>query len=437
MIDGGTFGTGPLVVNGTFSFISGTLRITSGTLTIGSSGPLGGMVTLGAGRSLFVSNTTTVNTGSLLVLQDGGGFISGNVANNGEIVIDGVSATLQSPAVNNSGLLRGRGRVDARLNNQATGEVRAATGETLQFVDPGSSVNNGRINLLGGTIEFTQSALNNNASGQIVGSGSLIADSIHNDGTMAFSGPANVLGNVTNDDGVVISSGGGPTTFFNDVVNDGEIRTSPGSFTVFFGSLNGVGTFTNTGTVNVEGDLSPGASPAIVNFGGALVLGPTATTIMEIGGTIAGAQHDRIDVAGQLNFGGTLDVVLINSFTPAAGNSFDLFNWSTSSGAFSALNLPALEGGLMWNASQLATAGVLSVTMAGDYNANGTIDAADYIVWRKTLGQTGNGLAADGNGDNEIDADDYNVSRAISGKRPAAAHSRALPFRSRQASSCS
>ncbi len=25
----------------------------------------------------------------------------------------------------------------------------------------------------------------------------------------------------------------------------------------------------------------------------------------------------------------------------------------------------------------------------GDYNHNGTTDAADYVVWRKTLGQTG------------------------------------------------
>jgi hypothetical protein len=42
----------------------------------------------------------------------------------------------------------------------------------------------------------------------------------------------------------------------------------------------------------------------------------------------------------------------------------------------------------------------------GDYNANGTVDAADYIVWRKTNGQTGVGLAADGNADNEITSAD-------------------------------
>jgi hypothetical protein len=45
----------------------------------------------------------------------------------------------------------------------------------------------------------------------------------------------------------------------------------------------------------------------------------------------------------------------------------------------------------------------------GDYNHNGTVDAADYVVWRDTLSQTGSGLAADGNGDQLIDADDYAV----------------------------
>jgi phospholipase/lecithinase/hemolysin len=48
----------------------------------------------------------------------------------------------------------------------------------------------------------------------------------------------------------------------------------------------------------------------------------------------------------------------------------------------------------------------------GDYNQNGEVDAADYVVWRDTVGQMGAGLAADGNGDRQIDAADFNVWRA-------------------------
>jgi uncharacterized repeat protein (TIGR03803 family) len=48
----------------------------------------------------------------------------------------------------------------------------------------------------------------------------------------------------------------------------------------------------------------------------------------------------------------------------------------------------------------------------GDYNSNGVIDAADYVVWRKTLGQTGANLPADGSHNNQVDSADYSVWRA-------------------------
>jgi hypothetical protein len=55
----------------------------------------------------------------------------------------------------------------------------------------------------------------------------------------------------------------------------------------------------------------------------------------------------------------------------------------------------------------------------GDYNANGAVDAADYVVWRSTLGDTGTGLAADGNGNDEIDSGDYDFWRARFGQTAA------------------
>jgi hypothetical protein len=54
----------------------------------------------------------------------------------------------------------------------------------------------------------------------------------------------------------------------------------------------------------------------------------------------------------------------------------------------------------------------------GDYNRNGTVDAADYIVWRKTLGTNVSPpfTGADGDGDGVIDADDHGVWRAHFGQ---------------------
>jgi CSLREA domain-containing protein len=53
----------------------------------------------------------------------------------------------------------------------------------------------------------------------------------------------------------------------------------------------------------------------------------------------------------------------------------------------------------------------------GDYNQNGTIDAADYVVWRKTLGSNVTPYSgADGDGDGTIDQDDYGVWRTNFGQ---------------------
>jgi hypothetical protein len=111
--------------------------------------------------------------------------------------------------------------------------------------------------------------------------------------------------------------------------------------------------------------------------------------------------------------------LLINGFNPTAGNSFDILDWGTLAGTFSSLQLPVLGGTLVWNTSQLYTLGVISVVgplaVDGDYNGNGIVDAADYIVWRNTLGSTTD-LRANGDNTgasaNRIDQADYLIWKA-------------------------
>ena len=79
--------------------------------------------------------------------------------------------------------------------------------------------------------------------------------------------------------------------------------------------------------------------------------------------------------------------------------------------------LPQLGGGLHWDTSSLYVTGLVTVAgMLGDYNLNGVVDAVDYVVWRKTLGQIGGPLAADGNGNGQIDTGDLTVWRAHFGQ---------------------
>lgn len=47
----------------------------------------------------------------------------------------------------------------------------------------------------------------------------------------------------------------------------------------------------------------------------------------------------------------------------------------------------------------------------GDYNDDGLVNAADYIAWRRSVGQNGIGLPADGSGNGTVGGEDYDVWR--------------------------
>jgi hypothetical protein len=400
---------------GKFNFNAGTIQL-SGNRIIGSDVAildiLGAEPTLTTGKGLTVEGTTTLVTSLIL---DGGTFSATQIVNaslldlrRGTFNLTNQAVTIGSGGplgstldvnegmtvnvtlgITNQGLVTGDGQIGGTFANAAAGELRASSGRSLKFTGSGNT-NGGQIILLGGELEFTQD-LTNNAGAFISGNGSLITGGLTNHGTMNFAGTANLVGDVTNSaTGKIISGGGGATIFYDDVTNDGEIRTSTNGFTVFFGSVSGAGTFTGTGTVNFEGDLSPGNSPAAVQFAGDVTFGADAALQIELGGTTPGTGHDQIIVAGDLVLDGALDVSLLPSLTPAVGQSFDILDWGSLSGVFSSLNLPALAG-LAWNTSQLYTTGVLSLAAAGlpgDYNQNGTVDAADYVLWRDNVGTT-------------------------------------------------
>lgn len=61
----------------------------------------------------------------------------------------------------------------------------------------------------------------------------------------------------------------------------------------------------------------------------------------------------------------------------------------------------------------------LLAAIAGDYNHDGSVDAADYSVWRDNLGASSafNSVVGDGDGDRDVDRDDYLVWRRNFGAR--------------------
>ena len=115
--------------------------------------------------------------------------------------------------------------------------------------------------------------------------------------------------------------------------------------------------------------------PAIVTFQPQIVFGSENVLTMEIGGRTAGPGtpvdngYDRIVFTSlatpQVTWAGTLGVALINSFVPAAGDSFDLFDFDAArdAGTFATLNLPTLSAGLLWDAATLYLDGSLRIAL--------------------------------------------------------------------------
>lgn len=129
-----------------------------------------------------------------------------------------------------------------------------------------------------------------------------------------------------------------------------------GTMTVNSGATIG-GTGTIGGAALVNGNLSAGQDGAgLLTFAGGLTLSSSSNSIFEIDGLGRGIGFDAVDVTGALVYGGVL--TLDFGFAATVGQQFDLFNFTTQSGAFTSLNF--LNAG--YNGNFDYGSGVLTLT---------------------------------------------------------------------------
>lgn len=366
-LNGGILRTSQLNGGFNLNWKSGQLQLTDSDFIVGGgSSTLDSTLTLGPSQQLAVSFQRSIIVASDGLLQLSGGQASvGTVINEGEIVLSGITSRLGLSGTDyslyNTGNISGSGRILSNLNNNTNGRIIVDAGQRLIFAgERNTNGTNGTIELSGGTIEFTRS-LTNEMGGFISGRGTYrgstantTAIGLINNGNVAFSaGISDVFGKVINNPGGrIIVAGSSILTFHDDMVHNGvEIRTGFGSRTVFLGAATGAGPFTGTGTVEFQGDLRPGNSPANVYFDGSIEIGASATTHFELAGYLPGSEYDRLTVAGTVILDGKLQLSLLNSFVPQTNSQFLLIDNTGSGsivGTFS--NLP--EGSLFTSEGQ-------------------------------------------------------------------------------------
>ncbi len=96
--------------------------------------------------------------------------------------------------------------------------------------------------------------------------------------------------------------------------------------------------FTNNGTVN------PGTSPGLLIVLGDYPQSAAAALNIEIGGSAMGSEYDQLAVSDTAKLGGTLNVSLVNNFTPALTDSFSILTYAARTDSFDAVNIPTANG---------------------------------------------------------------------------------------------
>jgi len=329
-----------LTNNGTLTFANGsTFDNTDGTLN--NSGTIeshiddryfgaGGTLNFQSGSNYVNHATITNNAGSTLtnahtLTNDGtlNNNLRGTLANKGTLTNNGT--------LNNDFTLNNRGRLtnDGTLNNHNT------------LNNYGTLANQGTLN------NWYNISNNNTLTNQ----GTLT----NNDGFLSNSGTLVNQGTLTNDgrlknrkDGTLTNDGTLENRQDGTLTNDGTIDTTNGTFTNY-GTKTGSGRI--EGSYIDHGHTRPGNSAGVMTINGDYFKVGGSKEI-ELGGHFHGdgdkslTEFDWLDVTGNVELAGTLDVKLIDGFKLHRGNVFNFLRvGGTLTGQYDGLG----EGDLVRN----------------------------------------------------------------------------------------
>ncbi len=267
--------------------------------TVGSSGSGNRLVITNGGRVrgsgligfLTSSNNEVVVTGSGSSWTNGGTLFVGSVGGGNRLVISDGGEVIQQPY---DVIVGGS---SSSLNNRLV-----VDGGSLRVVGPSSGVLDVRhgTNVLNAGLIGVDKVLLTNAAGWFEFNGgtlSVLTSTVSN-------GRVFRVGNGLSPAALVLS-GNGAHSFSNGLSISANAALT-GNGTVIAG-------VTNAGTIG------PGASAGSIVITGPLVLSNSSALQFELGGTIAGSQYDQLNVSNTISHAGTVNVQLINGFTPVGG----------------------------------------------------------------------------------------------------------------------
>jgi T5SS/PEP-CTERM-associated repeat protein len=428
VLSGGGSTSTPTVQVGRDGF--GTLNLSGGatmSLTNASSILSIGVRQTGVGSVSVTDPFTLINAkGDIIVGQEGVGDL--RISNGASVVATGSSA--QTITVGSSGrielqdgtligasplsgfgttvngYLGGSGLVRSKVQISGAANLEVGAGDVLRF--DGEVANQGSITVVGGELRFLDGFTNNAGSTNTnppVPPGRITVQ----DGTIRFSEPLTTNGGVITSANAQNNTNGNITTnhIHGAIDNAGRIVVARDTVATFHDAV--------TQRQNVT----------IFEGGTALFLAdldfrPTSQIAMAIAPNSTSSSSGSVQVAGQLTLDGDLTVTVSSDYMPVAGDRIELLT-STGGidGAFDNITFPSLPGNFEFELLYGPTSVMMEARIAGlpgDYDDNGVVDAVDYIVWRKRLGDSESLANDDTPGVGQDDYDRWRANFGLTGE---------------------
>jgi T5SS/PEP-CTERM-associated repeat protein len=354
---------------------------------------LNNMVTVtGAASKWEVAGTLNVENGATLDIVLGGSVSSNNAVageRGGTVHVNGPGSTWNVPdtlIVGRSGdgevQLNAGGRLDSRIAFVGVQFAIFTASHGLVSVDGPGSTWNGEQLFIGsdgqGTLSVTGGGQVMSRTGQLglLSSGTGIVH-VHGTGSK-WTNSENLYVGVAGTGNLRVYDGG-------SVAVDGMLSIGPR------GTLQGNSNI--VADVHNGGKVAPGVSPSfIVNdaFGTLSVEGNfTQSNAGSLQIQLASlTTFDKLTIDGTASLSGRLELSTALGFTPAVGDKFEIITASGGvDGTFTQVSAVGIsQANVVWQVLYTQSAVFLQVGVAGDFNLNGIVDAADYVVWRKTDG---------------------------------------------------
>jgi T5SS/PEP-CTERM-associated repeat protein len=373
-------GTDNVIFNGALNWNAGGFS-GSGKITLAGATVINGATSVKKIDGTTVENMGTITWNDSPMTSTGGVLIN---RPGGTIALNGVAA-YQGTQFINEGLLTSNSASAANptilANVTNTGTIEVQSGKLTYYYAQGQT---GSIKVASGaTLAMQASVAKFAASSQISGAGNVEFDNVTLDvegrydvsgitrvgtqnnyqdiTTLNFKNGANVvnIGSLLSiDDYGTVNFNTGSTVHLHNVYVGGETnygKLGGSDPIVIDGTLSGKGVVQTN--LNVIGQMSPGNSPGTITVAGNYIQGDSGSLIMEITrpDLVGGAgshkpytqQFDSLVVNSKATLAGTLDLRMLDGFTPQGGQQFPIMSFSSRAGYFSEVTGWAVGNGLV------------------------------------------------------------------------------------------